>query len=71
MNPLQNLTVPQLHELFMETTLEFMRSLEAQASFNELKNLRDKIRVISQAIDDRKKSAVSKSANSSTDANPS
>ena len=55
MNPnLQDLTVSQLHDLFMETTLEFMRSLEAQASFSHLKELRDKIKEISQTIDSKR-----------------
>jgi hypothetical protein len=55
MNPnLQKLTVSQLHDLFMETTLEFVRSLEAQASFSQLKDLRDKIKQISGAIDTKR-----------------
>jgi hypothetical protein len=54
---LHTLTVAQLHDLFMETTLEFIRSLEAQASFNHLKDLRDRIREISETIDSRRKAS--------------
>lgn len=55
MNPyLQRMSVAQLQELFIETTKEFVRALEIQAPFSQLKCLRDQIKSISEVLDNKK-----------------
>jgi hypothetical protein len=48
------MSVAQLQELFIETTKEFVRALEIQAPFSQLKYLRDQIKSISEVLDNKK-----------------
>jgi hypothetical protein len=58
MNPyLQRMTVAQLQDLFIETTKEFVRALEIQAPFTQLKYLRDQIKSISEVLDNKRKTS--------------
>lgn len=55
MNPyLEKLNFQQLLELFLSVTKEFIRALETERSFKELKYLREQIRGISEMIELKK-----------------
>jgi hypothetical protein len=51
---LKKLSFPQLLDLFIYVTKEFISALESESSFKELRYLRDQIKAISKVIEEKK-----------------